>query len=295
MAREVGIGLIDEVGDDMDLFKNIIAEIKQVGFDYVEISPQDVGAIINARLNPDNTHKVREVLKFHNLKATVHAPDHLNLRNEKNFEVQKQVFKSCVDFAQVIDAHVLVYHIGRANPVDWVEWHEEPVRRKEIEALKELCDYAGSKGVQVCVENLEMCSAEELLEVVTAVGKENIGITYDFGHAFLFYNYFCGYGEKGEKKFLQSIKDILPYLRHTHIHDNFGRFNPNSEQERYVDQLAFGEGDLHLPIGMGRIPYQQIFPLLNKYAGIFIMEIRSRYKKFYENALVKLKELIKNG
>jgi len=293
MEREIGIDL-SSPGVDQEVFTGLestIDNFKQVGFDYVEIAVHSVDGIMNGRLNNENALRMRQILEYHGLKATVHAPDLLNLREERNSDLQKQVFMASIDFARIINANILVYHVGAAKPDSLEKWKTETLCRKEIEALKSLCDYAFTREVQICLENLEMTSAQELVDIITQVQKENIGICYDFGHAYLFYNHFY---EEGKEKFLESVQTILPYLKHIHIHDNFGRVSAGPGEKPYIERLPFGEDDLHMPIGMGGIPYKKVFQLIRGYKGIFLMEIKARYERFYKDALETLKSLLKN-
>ncbi len=119
----------------------------------------------------------------------------------------------------------------------------------------------------------------ELLEVVERVNKKNVGICCDFGHAFLSF--------KGdEPKFLKFVEKTLPYLKHIHAHDNFGISKPDIEEKLdYRLLLPYGIGDLHMPPGMGKIPYQKIKPLLRDYSGIILMEVRYRYIESYSSIL----------
>ncbi|MEA3485153.1 MAG: sugar phosphate isomerase/epimerase family protein, partial [Candidatus Aerophobetes bacterium] len=148
--------------------------------------------------------------------------------------------------------------------------------------LKILSEFADKRGVQICVEN-GASSIKELVIMVREVNRENVGITYDFGHAFLYYS--C---HGGEKEFLTSIKEALPYLKHIHIHDNFGRANVTFQGTSYINQLPFGEGDLHMPLGMGKIPYEKVVPLIKDYDGVAMMEILPRYRLLYGEALKRL-------
>ncbi len=127
--------------------------------------------------------------------------------------------------------------------------------------------------------------------MVRKVNRENMGITYDFGHAFLYYSCYGG----GKEEFLTSIKEALPYLKHIHIHDNFGQANVTPQDTPYINRLPFGEGDLHMPPGMGKIPYEKIFPLIKEYKGVAMMEIEPRYEPFYERALKSLYKYIEEA
>lgn len=285
--RGIGINVhSSRINGDLDLLDRDLAYFARIGFDYVEIPVHGVDGVIEGEVNYENTRKVAKILQKYNLRSTVHAPDPLNLEDENNFGLQKKVFSSSIDFTREIGAEVLVYHAGKVGKENPSPEEVQKMEKKQEEALKDLARYAKEEKVKICIEN-EANSIEEILSLVASVNMENVGITYDFGHAFLYYNW-CG---EGEEKFLTSIKKALPYLKHIHIHDNFGRVNLASFKDLYINRLPFGEGDLHMPPGMGKIPYRKIFPWLKKYTGVAIMEIEPRYWHLYGNALKRLQNL----
>ncbi len=286
-----GIGInahSPRINGDIELLERDLAHFKKIGFDYVEIPVHGVDGVINGELNFENVKRVRGALEKYNLKAAAHAPVPLNLRKD-NFDLQKEVFQSSIEFASKLEAKVLVYHNGNFEGRKQEDELQNLASDREIRALKTLGEFADKRGVEICLEN-GASSMEELVTIVRKVNRENVGITYDFGHAFLYYS--C-YG--GEKEFLRSIKEALPYLKHTHIHDNFGRASITSQDAPYINRLPFGEGDLHMPPGMGRIPYEKIFSLIREYKGIAMAEIDPRYEPFYGEVLKRLHKYIEEA
>lgn len=286
-----GIGINADsyrIKGDLELLEADLAFFEEVGFEYVEIPIHGVDGVIGGELNLKSIKKVKEALRKHHLKATVHCPDPLNLR-KGDFELNQKVFKSCIEFTSKLEAEILVCHDGNFKRTRQRSQGQDLARLKEIKALESLSDFASKRGVQIGVENIGG-SLEELVRMVGEVDRENVGVTYDFGHAFLFYS---ACGRKGG--FLESIEKARPYLKHLHIHDNFGRltsgFALDSLTTPYIDRLPFGEGDLHMPPGMGKIPYNQIIPLIKEYSGVAMMEIDPRYKDFYQEALTSIKKI----
>ncbi|TKJ43046.1 hypothetical protein CEE34_11655, partial [Candidatus Aerophobetes bacterium Ae_b3a] len=276
------------INGDIELLERDLAYFEKIGFDYVEIPVHGVDGVINGKLNLENVKRVKEALRRYNLKATAHSPDPLNLRKD-NFDLQKEVFQSSIEFAWELEAKVLVYHNGDFERRKQEGKLQNLASEREIRALKTLGESADRRGVQICLENGAL-SIRELVTVVKKINRENVGITYDFGHAFLYYS--C-YG--GEREFLRSIKEALPYLKHIHIHDNFGRANITSQDTPYINRLPFGEGDLHMPPGMGTIPYEKIFPLIREYKGIAMAEIDPRYEPFYGGIVKRLYKYIEEA
>ncbi len=286
-----GIGIdahSPRINGDIELLERDLANFEKIGFDYVEIPIDGVDGVINGEINLGNVKKVKGALRKYNLKAAAHSPNTLNLRKD-NFDLQKEVFQSSIEFASELEAKVLVYHGGNFERRKQEGELQNIASEREVRALKTLSEFADKRGVQICLENGAL-SIKELVMVVKKINRANVGLTYDFGHAFLYYSY---YG--GEKEFLRSIKEALPYLKHIHIHDNFGRTNITSQDTPYINRLPFGEGDLHMPPGMGRIPYEKIFPLIREYRGIAIAEIDPRYEPFYGGILKRLHKYIEEA
>jgi len=286
-----GIGInahSSRINGDIELLERDVAHFKKIGFDYVEIPVHGVDGVINGELNLKSVKRVREALRRYNLKAAAHSPDPLNLRKD-NFDLQEKVFQSSIEFASELEAKVLVYHNGNFEGRKQEDEFQNLASDREIRALRALSEFADKRGVQICLEN-GASSIEVLVTVLRKVNRENVGITYDFGHAFLYYS--C---HGGEKEFLTSIKEALPYLKHIHIHDNFGRANITSQDTPYRNRLPFGEGDLHMPPGMGRIPYEKIFPLIREYKGIAMAEIDPRYEPFYGGIVKRLYKYIEEA
>ncbi|MDI3517425.1 MAG: hypothetical protein PWP37_282 [Thermotogota bacterium] len=268
-------GRLDELEKELAFFQD-------VGYDYVEIPVDAVDVIYKGRLHQGQLSLLKELLGRFNLKYTVHAPNALDLRDMENFEVQKELFKSCVDFTKEIGAQIFVYHYGRMT--------ENPeVERKMKEAVEEIADYAGEKDVFVCVENIEIDVVDHVLEFVGELNHPSVWMTLDLGHAYLSAKHF-GFD------FLESVKNASPYVKHIHVQDNFGVF----ERKRlagydeyklipYRRLLALGKGDLHLPPGWGEIPFDEAFKLLENYEGVFMLEYhhqryRSQAKEIYKAA-----------
>lgn len=294
-----GIGInahSSRINGDIELLNEDLAYFEEVGFDYVEIPVHGVDGVLGGELNLKSIKKVKKALKKHNLKATVHCPNPLSLR-EGDFELNCKIFKSSIEFTSELEAEIMVYHGGNFGTFKraWQkrEKNQDLAELGEVEALRSLSHFAAERGVEICVEN-GTYPIEELVRMVEKIDRENVGITFDFGHAFLFYNV---YGKKED--FLESVKKALPYLKHVHIHDNFGRLTPyfvnDPLNDSYIDRLPFGEGDLHMPPGMGKIPYGTIVSLIKDYNGVALMEIKPRYKDFYPEALKTIKEVFEKS
>ena len=299
--------------------------IQDTSFQYAEIPVHGVDVVCNGKINRPQVRAIQEILKRFNLKYTVHAPDKLNLMDSRNFKLHMEIFKSGIEFANAIDSEIFVYHNGKMllqevfnsqkserDTLFNINSSQEINRLKDIEVnrLQELALFARSLGVTITMENanpgwtenyflksgsfsLDTISQynygvkiDSLVEQVRKVNQENVAIALDFGHAYIasrFYRF----------NYLDSIKSALPYIKHVHLHDCFGKFNSTNE-EKDIDLIPFGLGDMHMPLGWGEIPIDGIFRLLRNYDGIICLELKPRYKKFYAHSLQMIKEFMRN-
>jgi len=342
-----GIGInIDSstIDGDLDLLEKTLANIQDKGFDYAEIPVHGVDAIFKGKLNWLQTRAITDILKEFKLKYTVHGPDLLNLMDPSNFKLQREIFKSGIEFTNAIGGEIFVYHGGkiplqeeikgegiRQNSLLKIPSLKNVKRLKNIEVktLQELATFAKDLGVTITIENISPeleeetlwelskqfngrtfpysavvpqtpkpvflqevrkykygTKIEELVDQVKEIDRDNVGVTLDFGHAYLASKYY-------HFKFLDSIRLALPYIKHVHIHDCFGKPKVSYE-EQDINLIQFGIGDLHMPVGWGEIPYDKIFRLLKNYNGILCLELKPRYKKFYKYSLERVKELIES-
>ncbi|MBA7570581.1 hypothetical protein ES695_03150 [Candidatus Atribacteria bacterium 1244-E10-H5-B2] len=111
-----GIGInIDSptINGDLDLLEKTLGNIQDNGFDYAEIPVHGVDAIFKGRLNWLQTRAITDILKKFKLKYTVHGPNLLNLMDPSNFQLQKDIFKSGIEFTNAIGAEIFIYHSGK--------------------------------------------------------------------------------------------------------------------------------------------------------------------------------------
>ena len=83
-----------------------------------------------------------------------------------------------------------------------------------------------------------------------------------------------------------------PLSEHIHMHDSFGiieRIWTYIEAEN----TSYGQGDLHLPLGWGDIPFDKIFDEVQFPENINLnFELPFRYEKYYKENIVKARQLL---
>lgn len=267
------------INGDLDLLKRDLQAIEQAGSEVAEIPVHGVDAVVNGQLREGRAKQVKRILDECSLECTVHAPDGLNLRDFQYPDVHRKVFAASIQFAAAIGAKTFVYHQGRLK-TNSGDMTEEEAREIEIDALTELGSLAENVGVTVCVENIHS-SITHLIRLIESVESESVKLCYDVAHSYI-------NAKKLGYDFLRSIQAAMPHIRHVHVNDNFGKGRPESAPP-YIEAMPLGIGDLHLPVGWGEIPYEDVFRAMAGYDGIYILELQER---FFENGYSMLKDAL---
>jgi len=286
MTARIGINADSSlINGDLSTLDRLLGEFQAAGFSHVEIPVHGLDCILNSRLCPKRLVKAKAILGAYPFSYSVHAPDGLNLADREQPQAHFDALLATIDFAAEIGAGVVVYHGSHIENVT-PSVPRQGLWKDEVERLKRVAEYAGRRAVTVAVENIFRQSAREmsyrinpadLAGIVAAVDSPNVGICFDFGHAFISAN---------EEKFsiVDALCVALPRIVHIHMHDNFGK--PWGSYTRTIDALPVGCGDLHLPPGWGAIPYSTLLPiLLPSYGGVLMMEIQPRFSDLYSEAI----------
>jgi sugar phosphate isomerase/epimerase len=78
--------------------------------------------------------------------------------------------------------------------------------------------------------------------------------------------------------YIRTLEAFAPMVNHLHVHDSLGRPTSMEGFYRPAEQIAFGMGDLHLPMGWGDIPWEAILPRLRFRTGtVMIVELFERH------------------
>ena len=296
----------------------------QCGFDGVELSVHGLDLVVGGRMHKKHVERVRTIANRFELIYTLHAPDRLNLAfpqrgadGSPELDLEKDVFAACLDVCAAIGARVMVYHSGLmalqavAYGLAVLPDEEalEQARMQEVVALGELMPLAHERGVTVAMENRDPhpwemaallragvdASAEQLLKYhagmsipqlirqVEAVAHPDLGLTLDLGHLFIA-AHVCGFD------FFEAIRQAGPYVCHLHGSDNFGRLGGAFDELEF--RIAYGDGDVHLPHGWGVLPHAGALSQLSLYEGLYVMEIRPRFREFFGEALAILRDVI---
>jgi sugar phosphate isomerase/epimerase len=295
---------------------------QECGFDGAELSIQGLDIVVGGEVHQGRLDRVRAISERFRLIYTAHAPDRLNLAFPQRMpgcpselSLERDVFLACLECCAALGAGVMVYHSGL------IALHEarlglQPLpddeslmraREQEVVMLRKLMPLAADRGVVVAMENRDPhpwevaalaragVSHEDLLkyhagmsvpvlvEQIEAVGHPNLGLTLDLGHLYIAASY-CGFD------YLESIRQAAPHVRHLHGSDNFGRLGGVFDDLNA--RVPYGDGDVHLPHGWGTLPHLEALSQLPQYEGLYVMEIRPRFRDHLVEALGLMREIV---
>lgn len=175
--------------------------------------------------------------------------------------------------AAEIGAGYVVVHPGSLN--------ERKCLNLNILNLIRICSLAEEYGVILLLENLFDRNGGnkigifpgELFHIIEMVGSENLKINLDIGHAFIASN---AYGFP-----LEDYFELGGYIHQMHLHDNFGILE--SEEAMF--------GDRHLPLGLGRINFREVFKnILKLNTRNLILELKNSSKENTLESLVQIRD-----
>ena len=318
--HDVGIDLTREGGFTcLEQLEAELAYYWQNGFRLLEINPSPFNLLANGELRRPQLANWLAVLGNFSFRYTIHAPDRLNLAYDPRRELCRTMMRSLFTICQALEARRLTVHSGLyaleeayhglqpALPTD-----EELAAgaRQEVAALKELAPQAADAGVTIGLENCPPYQWEIALLARFGLGREalgkyharlrllpivrqleaidhpSVGLTLDAGHLFLAANLL-------DFDYLEAVKTAAPWVRHLHANDNYGRLDRGWLP--LVERLPFGEGDLHLPPGWGRIPLSALLALLPDYEGDLILEIKPLYRDYFAQARQTMLDMVRDG
>jgi sugar phosphate isomerase/epimerase len=262
--RPVRLGLSIPGGDGRE---EELALARRLGYEAVEISMDGTGLVFGGRLHPARLREALEAFGRHSFSYSVHSPSSLDLRDRRNRDAQLDLARATLRFSREVGARVLVIHFEQRH-------RDQEDEAAFTDGILRLSDEAGD--VLLGIENIEVERVDPVVERVGEIGRPNVVMTLDVGHAMLAAAQF-------EFDLLDAIRAARPHVRHVHVNDNFGRYDPLRlenftlyKTQTPADTFPLGKGDLHLPVGWGSIPLERVLALLAGYRGTVIHEYRHR-------------------
>jgi sugar phosphate isomerase/epimerase len=273
----LGIGISISVDDPngQDLSRKI-EEVLGSGVTFVELPLFQLDLVASGRIVKQRLDAVSSITRTHNARYTLHGHLSINLMDEpERLALHQLVLAANIEIASQLNAAHLVVHSGLSRAKDSAGFAEACARQRD--ALFSAGELARPLGVTLCVENIfdyvgkrRTTLPSELASELAEIGHPNVMATFDFSHGAL-----CAAAMGVD--FIPEAQQMCPCAKHLHIHDSFGR-PADFWTFTQTEALAFGVGDLHLPVGWGTVPFSEIASKCQFPAGIIaIIELEKRY------------------
>lgn len=237
----------------------LIAEV-----DSVELYIPKMGLYKGRELQYDRVEAVKDILSTSCGITSIHAPYYAKAQTyPKSLRVDMahmngsdfKLIEESIEMAAYFQSNVMVLHPGLAG------YDRQGSFNSMITNLKRLSGFADEHSIVLGLENKEgtapgnlCCEAVELVKAVEEVDSDNLGVTFDVGHA----NLTSG-GDSGLVR--TFMKTVRKWVVHVHVHDNMGVWTGEYD------------GDVHMAPGTGTVDLSVIGEL--GHGGIHNLEVFS--------------------
>lgn len=276
---------------DMVEMSATLTMAERLGADVVELSLADEDIVVGCKIIPDRLRRLKDIIKNHALRYTVHGPGYVNFMATDDFDRNKRLCRTFLELCGEIGAKSMIMHTGYCMHDD--EAVTEDCYAQQRDAFHEMGEVARSYGVTICVENIydyaegmRTASPTKLANEIREIGHPNVVATLDFGHAAIQ----CTIDQLD---YVKECRAMAPQVRHLHVHDNFGLPPNYNNLARGAEAAAFGYDDLHLPIGYGdNMHWEEVLPDMAVMDGTtMILELRMpEYTHALEESLAKARQ-----
>lgn len=240
------------LGDDL-------ARIGDAGATFAELSLCGMDVVANGRPVAARVRELGRLTAAHRLRYTAHGPLAANFMDPRHAPLFRRVVEAYLAVCDTVGARVLVLHTGIVPRRPQAELDQ--LHAREREALRFLGDAAGRLGIKIAIETLfafepdrYTATPSRLAAEIEAVDHPHVVGCLDLGHCYLYATH-LGLDLETE------VSRFAAVTGHVHIHDNFGL--PQTVQGFLPSEtMAFGLGDLHLPLGWGDLPFGRLLPKL---------------------------------
>jgi sugar phosphate isomerase/epimerase len=231
-------------------------EAEALGLDFAELPLAELPVLRGAKVIAGQLADLKSLCAGRALAYSVHGHLGINLMEEPfRIGLHLDVLKANIAVAAELGARHLVIH-GGLVPVAQASAIEAAYARQR-DHLRAMGDLARDHQVTLCVENLFCFDGKRhtalpgrLARELAAVAHPHVAATFDLSHGWLH----CA-AEGAD--FLTEAAALAPFARHLHLHDSFGRPD-DFWTYTATEALAFGIGDLHLPMGWGSVPWDAL-------------------------------------
>jgi sugar phosphate isomerase/epimerase len=245
-----GFGFCTEVArPDLSDLDAQLARIEATGASHCELSLHALDLIVGGRVLAERRRRLEQICARRSLCYTVHGVLAVNFMDEIQLELHKAVCRATLELCDAVGASVMAHHPGR--PATASRSRSRTCSSRMPRATPPTRCAWPARSPRSTIRTCAACSTS--------------------AHAYIMARF------RGQD-YLETLEAFAPCVNHLHVHDSFGRPTSIEGFYRPAEQIAFGMGDLHLPMGWGDIPWDAILPRLRLRAGtVMIVELLERY------------------
>ena len=289
---EIGFTLKPRNAQISDFEKQLVF-FEKIGAGSIEIPLYELDVLCGKKIVQEELNFLQETLKPSKLNFSLHGSISVNLMDEEYLDDHIEILKRDIEVSEAINSKILVTHFGYTNIENYKNKEKyKKLLKNQTEIYFKMSEYAKSHNVILAIENLFPFTPtsyaplpNEIAEEISSLNHPNAKTTIDFSHAYLN----CTHKNVD---FIEQIKTMVPLTRHLHIHDSFGKLK-KMDTYMHSEDVTYGQGDIHLPLGWGDIPFEKIFSTLSFDSNIFLnFELSDRYKRYYQSSYETAKKLI---
>jgi len=264
--------------DDLSDFAAELDMIQLLGVETIELPVYDLDIVVGGRLRAPQLRALERACAGRSCGFTVHGPLGINFMDVAwRLPRHLEVLEASLDVAAAVNAVNYVVHAGIV-PMQQAQGIEDSYARQR-EWLNKGGELAAARGLTLCVETLftenggaHTPTAARLARELAMIAHPAVMATIDFSHAYLRLDF-----EGRRTDLVAEIAALAPFGKHLHVHDSFGR-QDDIWMFTQGERLAYGHGDLHLPVGWGDIPWNDILTACCFPQGaVFNIELKERY------------------
>ena len=290
---KIGFTLKTLNGQIRDFEKQLIF-FEELGASSVEIPLYELDIICGKKIIKDELHLLKKILRNSSLNFSLHGSMSVNLMDELYIDDHIEVLKRDIEVSEAINSKILVTHFGYTNIAIHDDKNKyEKILKNQTDIYYKLAEFAKAHNVILAIENLFPFTSTSYAPIPSEIAKEisslnhpNARTTIDFSHAYLN----C---KHNKVNYIEQLRTMVPITEHLHIHDSFGKLKIMNTHIHSED-VTYGQGDIHLPLGWGSIPFEKIFSTFSFSPNIFLnFELSKRYQEYFKSSFDTANNLIK--
>ena len=292
MVKKVGFTIQCEKENILS-FNSQIERVRSFGVTSIEVPVCSTNVIVGQKINQNELRLLKQSLLSQELDYSVHGELSANLFDTDHLEMHKEIIKRDIEVSAEINASHLVTHFGICKVEDFENKDVyQSLMSQQQDAYSELAEYAEKHNVVIATETIFCVTPKhyaptpsELSNQISKIDHKNLRACLDISHAYINSNWL-------NLDFFSEINAIAPYAEHVHIHDSFGKLK--TFQPYYsTEEVSYGLGDLHLPLGWGDINFDKIFTDNSFPDHLNLnLELKPQHASYHEGSVQKVLELL---